>query len=680
MTKKKNLFEEIKGFFLHKPSTSHTKAIPTAQLFKRLLVYLGKNKIFLYGIFFMLVLATLLNAAKPLILGHIIDFLTSIYGKANSSTENGVLEKVLSVDFSHFYTLLIYLVITTSLAGVCQYIQGYISGSLQKSLIFNLRRDVFNKLAILPLAYNEKNSHGDLISRVINDTDNVANVLCQHIGSFFSSIISIVSITAIMLYISPLLALLIYLCVPLSIIFTKILSKRMRTYYRKKHECLGILEGNIEEVVYAYETLLAYNQRERIINKFKKINEDYRDISIKSGILSNFVNPLLMLLSGITYVVVVFVGSILTIKGLLTIGAIQTFLLYIRQITMPLNSMASTYAQIQTAFASAERFFAIYDAEQEEDLGSQNPSNMQGDIELSNISFAYPFKLKEQEAIDLTSPKFKQKFGSRKKDFGPPSPINLQEELPRKGKIKKEEKPLKNVLEDFNLHIKAGQKIAIVGETGCGKTSIINLITRFYTFQKGSLKIDGLAINEYSLEALRRNIALVLQDPFFFSGTIRDNILYSLDKETMHKDASQQEEAMINAAKSANAHDFIIQLPENYDTVLSVDANNISAGQKQLLALTRAFMKNSPILILDEATAHIDTLTEMQIQKAILNLMENRTCIVIAHRLSTIINMDCIVMLDKGKIIEMGTHEELLNMKGKYYSLYYSNSDGEKIV
>lgn len=664
MQNKKNFTKFIKMFFgQNNIASSRKPTMPTKIILKRLLAYLGKSKIFLYGILLMLILATLLNAVKPLLLGDIIDFLADLYGKSGSE----------SINFNILYKLLFTLVAVTSLAGISQYIQGFISGMLHRQLIFNLRNDVFNKLTILPLSYNESQSHGDLISRVINDTENVANVLCQNISSLFSSIISIITITAIMLSISPLLTFLIYIFVPASVFLTKLLSKRMRQYYRLKHECLGMLEGNIEENIFAYETLLAYNQRERMVDKFLKINEEYKSISIKSGILSNFVNPLLMILSGITYIIIVFVGAIMAIQGSITIGSIQAFLLYIRQITMPLNGIASTYTQIQTAFASAERFFAIYDALEEENKGTKNPEKLLGEIEMIDLSFAYPFKLKVQEETSFLRKKLKGKF-NKGPGLGPVPDRKFHEEMVVNEEIPST-KEVKNVLEDFNLRINAGQKIAIVGETGSGKTSIINLITRFYSFQKGILKIDNIPIEEYELKTLRKNIAIVLQDPFFFSGTIRDNILYSLDKEEIIVHKKELENKMIEAAKSANAHDFIMQLPNGYDTELLVDANNISTGQKQLLALTRAFMKDAPILILDEATANIDTLTEMQIQKAILSLMKNRTCIVIAHRLSTIINMDFIILLDKGKIVEIGKHEQLLEMKGKYNDLYHSHPD-----
>ncbi len=614
-------------FLLEKPK----RAMPTKTILVRLLKYFGRSRYILYGIFGLIIISTLLNAAKPYLTGKIIDELTKLYDGDTSI-------------YVSFYTYIVFLVIATTSASLIQYFQGYLAGHLNKELIYNLRRDVFNKLVALPLSYTESKSHGDLMSRVVNDTENVSNVLCQSIGSFFGAIVSVVSITTIMLMISPLLTLIVYLFVPLSIVLTKFLSRRMRRYFKAKHETLGKLEGNIEESTYGYETLLAFNQRERMSEKFEAINENYRQISIKAGILSNFVNPLLMVLSGVSYIAVVFIGAIMVINGRITIGTIQTFLLYIRQITQPLNNITSLYAQIQTALASAERFFEIYDAVPEEDYGTVQVGRVQGEIEINDVHFSYFTAERKAEDFD------KRVFNKEQ---------NIEKSSP------------KTVLKDFNLHIKAGQKIAIVGETGSGKTSIINMIMRFYPFQSGTIKLDNTNLENYTLESLRKNIALVPQDTFFFSGTIRDNILYTQDTSTCNDESTEQR--IIDAAKCANAHDFIMQLPEQYDTILSSEAGNLSAGQKQLLALTRAFMKDAPILILDEATANIDTLTEMQIQKAILSLMENRTCLVIAHRLSTVVNMDKIIVLDKGKIVESGNHEELLACKGHYFNLYSTN-------
>ncbi len=354
------------------------------------------------------------------------------------------------------------------------------------------------------------------------------------------------------------------------------------------------------------------------------------------------INPLLTILSGAAYVSIIFVGAYLSINGKMTIGTIQTFLLYIRQLTQPLNSITNLYSQIQTAFASAERIFEILDASKEIDNGTENRQTLSGAFTIENVNFGY----------DENTP----------------------------------------ILENFSLRIEPSQKIGIVGETGSGKTSIINMLMRFYPYSSGSIKIDDVDIKDYSLECLRSNISLVPQDTFFYTDTIRNNLLYSSEnkyaneskysndskyvsnnKENEKKNENDNEhenERLNYAAKSANAYNFIMQLPEQYETPLTTEASNISVGQRQLLALTRAFIKNAPILILDEATANIDTLTEMQIQNAILSLMENRTCIVIAHRLSTIVNMDKIIVLSKGKIIEVGNHEELMQKKGHYYSLY----------
>ncbi len=585
------------------------------KLSKRLLIYIGKSKIFLYYILGLVVLTALLNALKPAILGKIIDNLAQVF-QTKVFDENGLLN------------LLFILVVISITAGMGQYAQGLFSARFTKQFITHLREDVFTAISDLPVSYTDKHSHGDLMSRLANDTDSVCQVLSQTIASFFSNMVSIITITSIMLYLSPLMTLLIYIFVPLSIFITKKLSKKMRYYFRCKHEAIGRLEGNIEENIYAYETLFAYNQRERATSKFNSINEEYRNYSIKSSVFSNLINPILSILSGLTYVIIALVGSILALKSIISIGTIQTFLLYIRQLTFPVNGIASQYAQIQSAFAAADRIFILLDENKEVENKSDALSDkdinkdmktevMQGDILINNLSFSYNQNTESE----------KQK-----------------------------------VFEDFNLHVKKGEKVAIVGETGSGKTTIINMLMRFYPLLAGEILIDGKNINDYDLNFLRQNIALVLQDPFIFSGSVKDNICYG--------SGNFNQEEIIFAAKSANAHEFIMQLPNAYDTLIGEEGSSLSAGQKQLICLARTFIKNAPILILDEATANIDTLTEQHIQDAILKLMKQKTCIVIAHRLSTIINMDRIIVLDKGKIVESAKHEELLAKKGSYYNLY----------
>lgn len=566
---------------------------------KRLLVYVGESKKTLYIIFAIVICSAMLSSVKPAVLGKIIDELNTIY----------------QTKTFHQDTLLYFIAIlcgTSALASLGQYAQGFFSARFTKELITRLREDVFKAIGELPIAYTDSHSHGDLMSRLVNDTDSVVHVLSQTISSLFSNIISIISITAVMLYFSPIMTLVLYIFVPLTVFIGKKLSRRMRYYSKYKYEAIGVLEGNIEENISAYETLLAYNQRASVKDSFDNANETYKKFAIKSGILGNLVNPLLAIMSGLTYVAVALIGSILVINNSISIGVIQTFLLYIRQLTAPLNGLTSMYTQIQSAFAAANRIFDILDAAKEKVEGEKYDHALSASIDIKGLSFSY--------------------------------------------------KPNQPVLEDFSLHINEGEKIAIVGETGSGKTSLINVLMRFYPYAEGEITLGNKSLNDYDLHYLRKNIALVLQDPFIFSGTIKENIAYGCGPKT--------DEEIIEAAKSANAHDFIMQLPENYDTVIGNEGSSVSVGQRQLICLARTFIKNAPILILDEATANIDTLTEIHIQNAIFKLMEKKTCIVIAHRLSTIVSMDRVIVLDKGKIVEEGCHESLLALNGVYHKLY----------
>ncbi len=606
------------------------------QINKKLLKYVGKSKYWLYIIFFMLVVSAVLGSLKPVFIGKIIDLLTISYNSKQ-------------LDENRLLHLIFLFVGTSTAAALIQYLQGYFSAHFIKEMIYNLRNDVFSKLSTLPISYFDKHSHGDIMSRLVNDTDNVAQILSQTIASFLYNLINIVTITVIMLYYSPLLTLLIYIFLPSSLFLVKWIAKKMRYYFKQKFKSYGQLEGLIEENIYAYETLLAYNKRQSVQKKFEEINEEFKINSTKAGILTSLVNPLLNVLSGLTYIVVLFVGAFMLIKGSITIGIIQAFLMYVRTLAHPLNNITSLFAQIQTAYAGAERVFELLDEERENISQHQEKikNEINGKIEFSHVSFSYPV-LEEEKKIEG----------------------NKEEEINKRNAIKsKKSKKIvsyKKVLEDLNLTIESGEKIGLVGETGSGKTSIINAFMRFYPYQSGHIKLDGKNIEEYDLTSFRKEISLVAQEPFLLTDTIKANIAYpfgaSIDKKS--------QDLIEKAAKNANVDDFINTLPEKYDTVLSNEGKNLSLGQKQLLCLARTFMQNAPILIMDEATANVDTLTEMQIQEAIFKLMKEKTCIVIAHRLSTIIKMDRIVVLEKGKIVEIGKHEELLAKKSHYYKLY----------
>ena len=506
------------------------------------------------------------------------------------------------------------------LSSLFTYLQGVTAAKLSQYTVSTMRADLFRKISYLPIRYTDTHRHGDIMSRMTNDVENISNSISQSIASLFSAVITLIGSFIMMIYYSPLLTLVAMVTIPLTLFVSTQLSKFMRKYFVAQQTILGQLNGHIEEAVTGYKTVMAYSKEPDSIREFSRIAAEYRKVGIKANIWGGIMGPCMNMIGNLGYLLVASAGGYLALTGGLGIDAIQAVLQYSKQFTRPINEIANQYAQILTAIAGAERVFEIMETNPEPNDG-KNPitvDDIKGDIHFSNMYFSY--------------------------NEGEP------------------------VLKGFDLDVKRGQKIALVGATGSGKTTVVNLLTRFYDIDSGEITIDGININDMPKQTLRHAIAIVLQDTVLFSDTIEANIRYG------RLDASDED--VKRAAAMANADTFIERLPDGYKTVLSESGSDLSQGQRQLLAIARAVLANPKILILDEATSSVDTRTEMHIQSAMVKLMENRTSLIIAHRLSTIRDADCIVVLDGGQIAEAGSHEELLAKKGAYYRLYQNQYAG----
>lgn len=496
------------------------------------------------------------------------------------------------------------------------YYQNIVIVKISQRVSAKIRKELFTALQKLPLKYFDNNSSGDLMSRLTNDVDNINTTLSQSVTQLFSGIINVVGMLIAMLLLSPILTLIGMITVPLTFIATKTLAKKTQSFFVKQQRELGNLNGYIEEMVSGQKVVLLFSEEEKVKEEFSEINERLTKSAIIAQGVSSFMGPINNFINNISYLIISVVGGYLILKGSgITVGIVFSFLLYMRNFTRPINEIMNLFNTIQGALAGAERVFEVIDEEKEKDKDNAvNIDNIEGHVELRGVTFSYSNG--------------------------------------------------KEILKNVSLEAKKGEVIAIVGPTGAGKTTIVNLLTKFYDIDSGEILIDGKNIDEITRESLRKTVAMVLQDTYLFSETVSENIRYG------RLDASDEE--VIEAAKMADAHHFIKQLPQGYDTVLSDNGGNLSQGQRQLLAIARAILSNASILILDEATSSIDTRTEVLIQNAMLKLMEGKTTFVIAHRLSTIRNADKILALKDGEIIESGTHDELLAKEGFYANLYNS--------
>lgn len=494
----------------------------------------------------------------------------------------------------------------------CTFFQSRNSAILSQRMVKRMREDLFDCIVNLPVGYLDSHSHGDIMSRMTNDVENISNTVSQSVSSLFSGVLTVLGTVIMMFSLCPQLAILSCATVILTLVATKLLSKAMKLFFTKRQVLLGELNGTVEEMVGGYKTVVAYGRQEAVRASFEKTSDELTKAGIIAEILGGSMGPVMNVINNIGFVIIAAFGGYFAVNGVISIGIISAFIVYAKQFGRPIDELAQIYGQIQTAIAGAERVFAVMDVEREDKSGEKNMDGAKGVISFNDVNFSYI--------------------------------------------------PGQQVLRDFTLEVKAGQKIALVGATGSGKTTVVNLLMRFYDVDSGEILIDGMNIKDIDCRNLRRNTAIVLQDTVLFADTIKNNLKYSRENAT--------DDEMVEAAKMSKCHGMIQRQREGYDTMLTGEGFNLSQGQRQLLAIARAFIAQPKILILDEATSSVDTRTEKRIQDAMVNLMKNRTSLIIAHRLSTIQDADLIVVMEQGRIIETGNHEELLKRQGKYYELY----------
>lgn len=567
---------------------------------KRLLSYITvHNKLLIISLLTAIinVFFTLLN---PILIGDAIDF---IIGKDN-------------VDFQGILKIIGILILSIILASLSQWIMTRCTNVITYKTVAALREDVFNKINKVPLKYIDSHSHGDIMSRIINDIDQISTGLLQGFSQLFTGIITILGTLGIMIAINFKIALVVVLMTPLSILVGGFIAKSSKAMFTEQSKIRGEITGYTQEMIGNQKLVKAFSYENNSEEKFQEINSRLYTSGVKSQFFSSLTNPCTRFVNGIVYATVGIISAISAINGNISIGKISSFLNYANQYTKPFNEISSVITELQSALASAERVFEVLD-EENEPLDKENAINLKecnGNIEIKDVSFSY--------------------------------------------------NPDVKLIENFNLSVKKGEKIAIVGPTGCGKTTLINLLMRFYNINSGEIFISGYNVNDITRKSSRAMFGMVLQETWLYSGTIKENIAYGKPNAT--------DKEIIEAAKMAHAHEFITRLPNGYDTKISGDGNNISQGQKQLLCIARIMLTKPPMLILDEATSSIDTRTEIFIQNAFNKMMEGRTSFIVAHRLSTIKEADLILVMNKGHIIEQGTHEELIEKKGFYANLYNS--------
>ena len=571
----------------------------TSATLKRISGYFSSEKNLVFSLLLVVVFGTLCGILAPSLQSTAIDII--------AGSTDGVFAKTVGLMFAVYV-----------LYGVSQLLQGFISARLSQQIVKNMREQLFEKILRLPVKYLDTHSHGDVMSRMTNDIENISSTVSQALPSLFSGILTLIGTVSIMFYYCWQLALLSCGVMLLTIGATKYLSVRVRKYSKRQQALLGMINGTVEEMTRGYKTIVAYNRQDETVDNFCKTADKMRSAGIRTNIYSGVMWPVMNFISNIEFVVIAAFGGYFAVRGYISVGVISAFIVYAKQFSRPVNDIAQIYGQIQTAIAGAERVFTVLDEENESMEGDELAECHEANISFDSVNFSYV--------------------------------------------------PERRVINNFTLNIAPGKKVALVGSTGSGKTTVSNLLMRFYDTDSGTITINGQDISGVSRSSLRKRVSIVLQDTSLFTDTVRNNLKYA------NENASEAE--IMRALEISHCRDFIEKLPDGLDTVLTGAGANLSQGQRQLLAIARAFVEDSEILILDEATSNVDTRTEKEIQDAMQRVMRSRTSLVIAHRLSTIRDSDLIIVMDHGKIVESGNHMSLLKQKGKYYELYMTQYAG----
>ncbi|MEE0452443.1 MAG: ABC transporter ATP-binding protein [Peptacetobacter sp.] len=583
---------------------------------KQLMKYMSEYKVALIAVLLFAIGSTVFSIVGPKILG-----------KATTKIFEGLMAKVSGtggIDFGAIEKILLILVCLYIVSALFSFIQGYIMSGISQKISYEMRNQISEKINRMPMKYFDTKTHGEILSRITNDVDTLGMSLNQSLTQLITSVTTMVGVLIMMLSISWIMTLAALVIIPLSMFAVRKVVGRSQKYFKKQQRFLGHVNGLVEENYGGHQIVRVFNKEEEVTEEFNKLNDELYDSAWRSQFLSGMMQPLMAFIGNLGYVMVSILGGWLAIRKTIEVGDIQSFIQYVRNFTQPINQLAQVANQLQSTAAAAERVFEFLD-EEEEDQTVINPADVndiKGNIEFEHVNFGY--------------------------------------------------KANKTIINDFSVNVKKGQKIAIVGPTGAGKTTIVKLLMRFYDVNSGAIKIDGHDIRNFNRSELREAFGMVLQDTWLFNGTIKENIRYG------KLDATDEE--VVEAAKSANVHHFIKTLNDGYNMVLDEEASNVSQGQKQLLTIARAILADPKILILDEATSSVDTRTELLIQKAMDNLMEGRTSFIIAHRLSTIKDADMILVMNEGDIVEQGSHEELLEKGGFYAKLYNSQFEDDEAM